>query len=87
MAYEFRLISGPDTVEAARARAAELADMFVFRHYVVAEVTMPDGREVTDLVSIDETDDGPHDTVAEATDAYIEWSTGHGRTVLAVSDC
>ncbi len=88
--YDFRLIATPApgaTVEDVRGRAAELADMFVFRRHVVAEVTMPDGREAVELVAVEETDDGPHPTVAAATAAYEDWCAEAGYTVRSLADC
>jgi hypothetical protein len=84
--YAYRLISAPNTVAAARARAAELAQMFVFTRYVVAEVQHPDGERV-DLIAITEADDGPYRTINAAKGAYIEACEARGCKVRAIDEC
>lgn len=85
--YAYRIISAPDTVEAARERVTELADMFVFTTYVVAEVQMPDGLDTVNIVAVDETPDGDHRTISAAKGAYIEWCQGYGRKVRSIDEC
>lgn len=70
--YTYRTIDAPDTRAAALDRIAELQRMFVFRSYVLVEVTHPDGRDDVDILSVDEDDDGEHKTIGAAIGAHIE---------------
>lgn len=70
--YTYRTIDTPDTREAALDRITELQGRFVLRSYVLAEVTHPDGRDAPVILSVDQDDDGDHNTMHALMRAYIE---------------